>query len=339
MGLAVGVIMLYIFLRYFFNWEESKRILAQADLSLFFLAAGFFVLSYLLRALKWTYILWCRENISWQNGYHATMVCSMTNFFFPIRFGEVIRLFIAKTSSRVSYSASTAASLVDLFSHMFLVLLVLFVAAISRTDLPEWVSIFVPVFLVFLVGSLIIFVLGVHFSRFFRKTAENLLSLMGIEADKREMLLSGRIATFINDFLTQCHISSFNRSNIAAILAWSLFIIGNDGLYFQLLISSFGLSISYYQAVMAACFLNVFFFIPSPPGRVGTAEMYPVLIFSGILLLSAKVIATAALAWHITTTGLVALLGLSSMTSLGLQFKTLLNQETLSTMEDQDYAS
>ncbi len=325
LGLVVGGISLCIFLWYFFDWEEAKLILAQVRIALIGLATFSFITAYCIRALKWTYILRCQENISWGNGYHATMVSSLANFLLPARFGEILRLFIAKKTSHISYASSTAAALVDIFSLMFFILFFLFLSPWAGFKLPPWAGRFTHFFLAFSIISIIVFVVGSRSSNFLKRGLKHFLSSLGLAQVKVDNILKGKIANFLKDTLTQCQVSTFSKLDILVVVLLSVMTICVDAFNFFFLVNAFNLPLTYLQAIMAACFMNVFFFIPSPPGRVGTAEMYPILIFSGVFNLPSNIISAAAVFWHILTTIIIITLGVYSAASIGLKLKTVLN--------------
>lgn len=56
---------------------------------------------------------------------------------------------------------------------------------------------------------------------------------------------------------------------------------------------------TWFQETLAACFVNLLFILPTPPGQIGTAEMYPVLIFSWGLGLPSSIISSVAIFWHL----------------------------------------
>ena len=121
-----------------------------------------------------------------------------------------------------------------------------------------------------------------------------------------------------------------------ALLALVAIIIDGGCNYF--LLNAFGVPLTYPQALLGACLLNILFFVPSPPGQVGTAEMYPILIFSLGLGLPSEGISTAAILWHGVTVAIIVALGIHSGVSLGLKLRTLLRagREEHGDMEGRD---
>ena len=66
----------------------------------------------------------------------------------------------------------------------------------------------------------------------------------------------------------------------AYILILSFMIISIDGLCFMILLDAFSVDISWLQATVAVSIMLVLFLLPTPPGQVGTAEIYPIIIFA-----------------------------------------------------------
>ncbi len=64
--------------------------------------------------------------------------------------------------------------------------------------------------------------------------------------------------------------------------------------------------------------MNLLFVLPTPPAQLGTAEMYPVIVFSWGLGLAAPVISSVALTWHLLTGAVLVIVGLTSGVALGV---------------------
>jgi uncharacterized membrane protein YbhN (UPF0104 family) len=114
------------------------------------------------------------------------------------------------------------------------------------------------------------------------------------------------------------NISTFTKVNLIIIVFFSLIVISLDGICFYFIIRAFSLPITWFQGVLAACFMNLMFILPTPPGQIGTAEMYPVLIFSWGLGFPSSVISSMAILWHFLTTTVLIVLGIYSTVTLGI---------------------
>ena len=276
-----------------------------------------FVSALVLRALKWTYVLRARESISWGHGFHATMIGGVTNYLFPVRIGELVRLFVAKKIAGVSYASSTAATIIDRSSSLLVIVFVLSFYPVSGyrvfqgdTDYcgcsSRWAS-----------------------SRSRRSAAApssrggsrarcaSCSSPFGLGEAALARIAASRPVAFVTRTLTFCSVLELRLSIVAQVFVLSAVVLLCDALVSYWLLASFGLSIGLGQALIAAGLFNLAFALPSAPGQVGTAEMLPVIVFSYGLGLASSTVASAALLWHFLAALVIVALGTWSCARLG----------------------
>ena len=324
-GWFLGLCSLYFFFRYFFEWATFQQSLRQADWPLLVLGMGVYVLGILMRSIRWTFMVRCRQpNLTWVQGLHAMLASNLINFIFPVRLGELLKLVIVRQISDVSYSASTAASIIEKLTLFLIMIFCLSFTPFVGYRFPDWSARFFPFLLLLILVSLAVFFFGVKGLHACKTLAGTLLNRIGFARERVDAMLNNRLSRFAEDTLRQCHVSAYTGKQFWVAFVLGLVVLALDGLANLCLLSAFGLKLTYIQAVVAACFFNLLFLLPSPPGQVGTAEMYPVLIYAGGLKLSAAVVASASIVWHVITAGILFLMGLWSLYAIGIKMSSLI---------------
>ena len=190
---------------------------------------------------------------------------------------------------------------------------------------PDWSSTFVPVVLALMVVAAVFLFLGKTGVEGAKFILRRLLRACRMSESRIQSVIDNQLVHYITNTLRQCHFSAYPGKRLFWIVASGFVVIGLDGVANFFLLQAFGLDLTYPQAVIAACFFNMLFLLPSPPAQMGTAEMYPVLVYAGGLSLAAPEVASAALVWHMTTMVILAVLGGVSVYVVGLRLGSLLS--------------
>lgn len=251
------------------------------------------------------------------------MISNMINFIFPIRLGEILKLYIINKVSGITYPTSISATLSDRFSHLLCILIFLLFTPMAGFELSQWSSRFVLFFVIFLILSVCLFIFGTRLLDVVAKWLRGLLLLLQVDQDRIEDLSEGRLISFCRETLEKIKISGFSKGNLLVIASSSFVIVSLEGICYYFIIRAFGVHITWLQGALAACFMNLMFILPTPPAQVGTAEMYPVLIFSFGLDLSYSIVSSVAILWHVLTSIIFVLLGFCSAVSLGVGLGTI----------------
>jgi uncharacterized protein (TIRG00374 family) len=318
LGCIIGAISLYIFFAYFFHWETTKSLLSTARTFPVCCAVFFFFIAVSLRAFKWTFILKRKNYVTWRAGYHTVMISNMVNYIFPIRFGEILKLYIIKKAGNVTYPSSVSATLIDRFSQLLVILLFLFLTPVAGFVFSQWLSRLMLVLVIFLVLSISLFVFGTRFLDICSHCLEKLLLLLKVDRNRITFFSETKMASLFRETVKESNVSEFSKWSLLFIVLLSLVIVSVDGICYYFIINAFGVSITWLQGALAGCFMVLMFILPTPPAQIGTAEMYPVLVFSFGLGLPSSIISSAAVLWHLLTSAAFVVLGLYSAVSLGV---------------------
>ena len=324
-GWSIGAISLYIFFTYFFDFVETKRLLAEARIFPVFLCLLSFLTAIVLRSVKWTFILKIKNRVRWRDGYHTVMISNLINYFFPIRLGEVAKLYLINRAADISYSSSVSAVLLDRFSQLFMTLAFLIFIPLTgfklfHSSLNMTTIIFIVIFILLLLS---LFFYGTSLLFILQRIGKKVLVFCGVDEERIDAIFRGRIARFFEETMGKIDLYGYAKRDLFVILFFSWVIIWLDGACYYFLLHAFGISISQLETALGACLMNLMFILPTPPGQVGTAEMYPVIIFSwGFGISSVKISLTAVL-WHLLSTAVFLVLGICSLSFLDMRLGAL----------------
>jgi len=317
LGIPVGAILLVVFFVEFFDWREASKHIAEASWRSVMAAAGCFVAGTFLRAFKWGYILRLWERPSWRQCIDTMLVSNFANYFFPVRVGELFRLYVINRVALVSYSSSMAATVVDRASSLIVIAMVLVwlpfagFRVVGGSGNALWLSIVAALLAVALLFG------PVFVGKTKGLVGASMKQFRFSEAAIQHMF-SSRLAKFFFRTLSQCNMFSLRGVALIKIFALSVGILCLDALANYFLLGAFGLQLTPLQALISAGLLNIAFVLPSPPGQVGNAEVIPLAIFSYGFGLSSGLISSAAVLWHLIAMGITTLLGVYAAYALGI---------------------
>jgi hypothetical protein len=135
--LLIGIIIIILSLYYAFK-NVSMSELGNTLLSIRYVyllpAVLLVVLSYILRAIRWRYLISSVKDVRVSNIFSPLMVGFMANML-PARAGEFIRAYLLGKKEDISFSASFATIFIERLFDMLLVLLLLFTVMFFRTEI------------------------------------------------------------------------------------------------------------------------------------------------------------------------------------------------------------
>lgn len=306
-----------VFFIEFFDWREVGKHIADASWVGVVAATGCFVAGTFLRAYKWSYVLKLWERPSWRQCIHTMLISNFANYFFPVRVGELFRLYVINKVAMVSYSSSMATTVIDRASSLIIIVFTLAwipfagFKMIAASGFALWLLLFAVLF-----ATTLLF--GPRFVGRLKNLIGTSLKIVRLSDAAIDRILYSRFANFIFRAISQCNITALPKRKIFFVLTLSFGVLCMDALANYFLLGAFDLNITPLQALISAGLLNVAFVLPSPPGQVGNAEIIPLAIFSYGLGLSSSLVSPAAVIWHLLTMGITALLGVYSSYAIGV---------------------
>ncbi|MCB4755704.1 MAG: flippase-like domain-containing protein [Elusimicrobia bacterium] len=256
-GLFISTICLYWTFRSF-HFEDLLTALKQANYLWFLPPLFIYVISFLLRALRWQVLLLPIKKIPYPRLFFTLVFGFFINTIMPLRAGEFARAYSLSKSSdlRVSLSLGSIATerLTDLFGLLFLMGLAsrLFPAG----QLPIW-----KLALLFVLGlAMAYLVFGL-----FRKYGESW--------EKRGTGLPGKLIRFargLSEGLSA--LKSPTKLSLVALLSVLIWMVEATVMFF--LSRAFALNLSYFQSAALVVGLAAGVIVPAAPGYIGTLEFF-----------------------------------------------------------------
>jgi len=229
------------------------------------------VLFYLIRALRWFYLLEPIKKIGLSNLFSSTVIGFAANCVLPARLGEFIRADYIGRMERISKSSSLATIVIERLFDVFTILLI-FLFVILFTDFsPEWESIGKALktggflFLIVFLLSILLLIGLKKKTQAFLNIAQNLL-----------FFLPGKIKQKIVDIL-----KDFSKGlvlvkgpfQLLAVIFYSLIFWCLSVLQIYILGLSMGLSLPFLAPFFILVLLCFSVAIPSAPGYIGTFHL------------------------------------------------------------------
>jgi hypothetical protein len=220
---------------------------------------------FVIRAVRWHYLLLPKARIGFGSLYSATMIGFMANNVLPARIGEFVRAYVLSKKENVRISAALATLAVERLFDSFSLLL-LFLVTFYLYHYPDWVrDVGIIATLVF-VGFLAILVLIVLMPDRFVQILSGWLRLLPGKFHHR---VEGILISFVEglDILK-------NRKLILIVSVLSLFHWVLLGWAVALGLDGFGIEIPPLGPYFVTSLVCIGIAIPSSPGFVGTFQWF-----------------------------------------------------------------
>ena len=141
-------------------------------------------------------------------------------------------------------------------------------------------------------------------------------------------LIGGKIETFVIGCIDSLLLSAKQpRVFLAALVLTGIGVIF-DGLYNMFSFWAIGYHISFGAAIFGYMTFNLFYILPNPPGQVGSNEVVGLLIFTGLLQVPAKSVVAMMLFFHPWSGLLMSIMGMSSLSAMGVTLPKALSMRT-----------
>lgn len=118
------------------DWKEVGGQLADSHYLLFFPISLVVIAHYLIRALRWRYLLPSAEKVPLRELFDGIMVGNFANYILPLRAGEFIRPFILSHGSSHSFSTALVSVVIERFFDLATVLLSFAVMVFFIPEVP-----------------------------------------------------------------------------------------------------------------------------------------------------------------------------------------------------------
>ena len=267
LGVGVSIFFMALLFRKI-DFNQLWSALVAVDYRYILLAVVCTFASYLLRAVRWHYLLIPEKNISLSSLYPATIIGYMANNVLPARLGEFVRAYILAQREGLPTPTVFASLVIDrLFDGFTVMLILLFTLFTLR--LPQGLA---EAETVLRTGGIVTFVLYsgvVAFLFLLKRQTMRTLKWTGVLLKPLPQRLTDRIIPLLGSFIGGIRMSS-KGGHIAAILVSSLFVWVFCIIPVHLVLRGFGINLPITASMFILVLLVFAVMVPASPGFIGT---------------------------------------------------------------------
>ena len=266
-GIAIsGFFMLLLFRKIDFN--QLWRALLTVDYRFIVLAVTATFASYLLRAVRWRYLLIPEKLIPLSSLYPATIIGYMANNLLPARLGEFVRAYILAQKEGLQTATVFASLVIDRLFDGFTVMLILLVTLFTL-KLPQGMT---DAESALKTGGVVTFALYagiIIFLILLKRQTMRTLHWTGVLLKPMPQKFSDRIILMLGSFIGGIRISSKGR-HICALLLSSLLIWVCCIIPVYSVLLGFNIKLPVAASMFILVLLVFAVMVPASPGYIGT---------------------------------------------------------------------
>ncbi len=311
-GLLVSALFIYLSLRGV-EYEDFIKSLSGVKYFYLFPAVFLFLLTSVIRSLRWEVVLSPIKKIEQKSLFPITCVGYMAVVLIPMRIGEFVRPYLISIKKNVSLSSAIATILIERLLDVLIILFMFFVVIVS-SDLPSWIvksaySIFVSFFLLLFMILL-----------FYFKT-DLVLSIIKPLLKKLPPKFHEKIENFLIAFIDGFKIiGSPVRLLYITFLSSLVWFFAGLALYFIMLSFNFELSLTAAFVVLIITIIGVS--LPTAPGFLGNLQ-YACILALALFDISKSDAFAFSMVYFILGIMMNVLLGFLCMGFVNISFKDI----------------
>jgi uncharacterized protein (TIRG00374 family) len=289
--LLIGILIIVLSLYFAFRGvsiSELKHALVSVRLVYLLPAIMLVAISYLLRAMRWHYLIRSVKEVKTSNLFSPLMVGFMGNML-PARAGEFIRAYLLSRKERISFSASFATIFIERLFDLTLVLMLLVSvlifmpdafagdAAVGKYDITGKVMIFGQI-------SFLLCLFIFLFSALLQFKSEWAMKIVDLFTRPLPHTWREKIFRMVTSFSDGLHIirdkTGFLATLLLSLLIWATFVLTYYPLYFAFDING---QLPILTSTVVLCLTVAIFITVAPtPGFLGSYHLGCVAALHGI---------------------------------------------------------
>lgn len=321
-AIAFGVILslsILAFLFYQIQWAEFLKQLKQINYFYIPVLILIFILSFVLRAIRWRYLLPSTSEFPIIKLFSACILGMLATCILPLRAGEFVRPWVLSRNSNISFSLGFSTVVTERVFDVLAMLTLLVVSLSTIDNPPALIAVGAKTLGVFSLVILFVMVLSYFKANSVINFSERLL---GFIFKGKNSYLSDKILGVLREFVLglKC-ITSFK--DLLIIIFWSYLMWFLFSVFYYLVLKSFGVK----STLMMGNTINVFVALaiaaPSAPGFLGTFQIGCVAALTTIYGFEKEFSLAYSIFAHSLQFIMSITLGLVMLNYEGLKFKQL----------------
>lgn len=271
MKLLVGSGISLFFLVMLFRKIELDKLAAafrEMDWRLLGIATVITLASYIIRAVRWRYLLLPLKRTAFGNLVAATFIGYMANNLLPARLGEFVRAYVLADKEELETSAVFASLVMDRLWDGFSVLLIL-VATFFTVKLPPGMEKVQQGLVMGGYVTLALYLGVIVFLVLLKRLTNRTLALIALVLRPFPKKLTEKVIPILGSFIAGIRFSG-RPSDWLALLLSSAVIWASATWPLDLLLQAFGIHLPITAAMFIMVFLVFAVMVPASPGYIGT---------------------------------------------------------------------
>lgn len=318
----ISVILIYLCVRNI-DFKQSVSLLKNADISLIIIGVIIYIFSYIVRSLRWDYILAPMKKMKFLQSFYYLVFGFFMNNILPLRLGEFVRAIVAGKKLEISRSGVFATIVVERLMDIIIFILAFFLIAMFVPNIPNWLQkSFILCAVIFGLMFIILF--------FMSKDEEKFLNL----------LTKFRLPAKINDIIKSIFLKFAsglkffqNKKLFFVVFFTSVIVWFIEAYAYQTLFAAFGLKVTAIQCLFVIVTTGIATMLPTAPGFIGAIESVG-MVTLGLFGVEGTMAFTAMAATHFTEMMSIYLLGIIGMIKEKISFSDLFSFATAKNQED-----
>ena len=263
LGILISIILLGLII-WKIDLTAFGKALVGLNYPILLSACVVYLLGYLVRAVRWYYLLAHTKRIRFGSLFRIVIIGFMANNILPARAGEFVRAYMLGVKESCSKSLALATVVMErILDGLVFVLLLLIIWLFF--PLPEWIQ-KTGIFSIIIFGCAILFMFWLHSYK-----------LHALELFRKGFFwlpqkLLYKIIHLLKYFIEGLQVlqskGDFSRVCLLSLITWGIEL----GMYY-LTIRSFGINLPFYGIVLLMVMVNLCIMIPSAPAYLGVFQV------------------------------------------------------------------
>lgn len=292
------------------EWKDVSLTLLNGNPFYLFLSCLLLTVTYSIRSLRWRILLLTEQCISPIRVFWITMIGYLGNSILPFRAGEVIRPIVLSHNNNISKSFTVGTIFVERCTDMLIIAVVAIFAVLSIETLPYWLDNAIG----FVVCLCMLIILGLFIVSHLKYSLLERFKIAWLIGTLHQFLQG--VNTLRYQSVT--HFVSFGIMSILILLMDTLLCI--------IIAKSFGLTLSFLNALFFLAILVIVSVVPSTPGYVGIYQLTAVAVLPSFGFLESDALAFI-IAFQVVAYCIILFWGFLGVWKMGISFNSVIKEK------------
>jgi uncharacterized protein (TIRG00374 family) len=309
-GLGIGVLLVIVFLQLVSFSRVYKR-LEHLNIPLALLCGAVFLAAFVVRALRWRLFL-RPHRIGIRRVVSIYFIAMFINWLLPIRAGELAKCLLLRRSDGIQISESLATVTMDKAMDLLPAVALVLLLPATQIHLTHTLWLLLLTALVALGSGALVLIIAAW------RRDRMLAWLTGIVAAVLPQRVRVRVEPSVRLFVDTL-IKLIQRPRLLLVAsAYTLVAVCLDATFCYLAFRAVGVAVSVPTVLFGYTLYNLAYLLPTPPGQIGSNELFGLLIFSGVFGVSRSGVGAMFVFSHPWTAILMASCGTICLSSMGM---------------------